>query len=218
MVGANLLARLFGETPQHDGQASVLEAHAAEAQDALQPGDSLTDTPLSRRQRPLALPGEILTESLAEKVLNAWLQNRHQTLYPLTVNLRALDVGRRALLARMMAFTLHAGVRAPDGRRIATSLAWLEQAGGGEDVAQALRAARDAPDPLRVLLREIGDAGLTAYAYVVSLAATDQRDEAGQLFLDYLAVRLALPANVVRSADRRYRHHAAASVRAVSAP
>ncbi len=219
MAGVGLLARLFGEPPQRDGQATALEAHVTgvasglvEADGAGRPGAGG-----SRRQRPLALPRESLTESLAQKVLNAWLQNRHQTLYPLTVNLRTLDAGRAALLARMMAISLVAGARAP-GERIEAALAWLGQAGGNEEVQRALRAALDAPEPLSAVLREVQDAGLTAYAYVVSLVATDPRDDAGQLFLDYLAARLALPANVVRSADRRYRRQSSASVRAFRAP
>ena len=205
----------------------MLEAHASEL-------PAVDDLPVSRRQRQLPFPREVVAETLAGKVLHAWLQNRHQTLYPLTVNLRTLDAGRGALLARMMAFAMLAGTAAPSEGRVEESVRWLAQVGGGSEVTEAFRAALGAPDPLRVLLHEMQDAGMVAYAYVVSLVATDPRDEAGQLFLDYLAVRLALPVNVVRSADRRYRGHAyqhdrgrtrehdrdhsSASVRAVSAP
>ena len=219
MAAAGLLARLFGEPAQRDGQAAALEAHATGIGPALVEGDgaSRPGATGSRRQRPLALPRETLTESLAQKVLNAWLQNRHQTLYPLTVNLRTLDAGRKALLARTMAFAMLAGGARASAERIEAALAWLGQAGGGGDVQRAFRAALDAPEPLSTLVREVQDAGLTAYAYVVSLVATDPRDDAGQLFLDYLAARLALPANVVRSADRRYRRQSSASVRAFRA-
>ena len=175
----------------------MLEAHAGDS-------PAVDEPPLSRRQRQLPLPREVVVETLAGKVLHAWLQNRHQTLYPLTVNLRALDAGRAALLARMMAFAMLAGTAAPGEERVEEGVRWLAQVGGGGEVAVAFRAALGAPDPLRVLLHEILSAGIAAYAYVVSRVATDPRDEAGQLFLDYLAVRLALPANVVRSADRRY--------------
>ena len=201
MIRTGLLVRLFGETARRDGQAAVLEAHAGEIPAA-------DDSPISRRQRQLPLPHEVVTETLAGKVLHAWLQNRHQTLYPLTVNLRTLGAGRAALLARVMAFAMLAGTAMPGEERVEGGVRWLAQVGGGDEVAKAFRAALSAPDPLRVLLHEIQDAGMAAYAYVVSLVATDPRDEAGQLFLDYLAIRLALPANVVRSADRRYRGHA----------
>ena len=216
-AGTGLLARWFRNVQEHDGAAAVLEAHATGIGPLLALGETLTAAPISRRQRPVALPGEVLTESLAEKVLNAWLQNRHQTLYPLTVNLRPLDAVQAALLARMMAFAMLAGTDAPNPERVEAALVWLGQVGGGDEVKQAFRAALAVPEPLSGLLREIHGVGLTAYAYVVSLVATDPRDAAGQLFLDYLAARLALPANVARSADRRYRHQASASVRAVSA-
>lgn len=185
-----------------------------------QPAGAPPEAGVGRRQRPLALPREVLLESLAQKVLNGWMQNRLQTLYPLTVNLRTLDAGRAELLARTMAAAMLAGTRAPGEERVAASLAWLGQVGGGEEVQAALRAALDAPEALSLVLREVHGAGLTAYAYVVSIVATDPRDEAGQSFLDYLALRLALPANVVRSASRRYRgrHVSASSVRAASAP
>jgi uncharacterized membrane protein YebE (DUF533 family) len=42
-------------------------------------------------------------EALAVKVLDGWLQNRHQTLFPLTLNLRSLDASGRELLVHMMA-------------------------------------------------------------------------------------------------------------------
>ena len=175
------------------------------------------EAPASRRQRQLALPGEIVADSLAGKVLHAWLQNRHQTLYPLTVNLRALDPGRASLLARMMATSSLAGGRVPGAERLEDCVAWLRRAGAGDAVIDAFRDARDTPVPLRALLQEVQGAGVAAYAYVVSLVAVDGRDEAGQRFLDYLAVRLDLPINVIRSADRRYRSGASASVRVVSA-
>ena len=191
VAGIGLLGRLFGESSQphgqRDGQAAALEAHATGIGPTLAPADEARrpGAVASRRQRPLALPQDSLTESLAQKVLNAWLQNRHQTLYPLTVNLRTLDAAGTALLARMMALAMLASVRAPGAERVEVALAWLDQAGGDAEVARALRAALDAPAPLSTVLREVQDAG--------------------RLFLDYLAARLALPPNIVRSADRRYR-------------
>ncbi len=206
MAGAGLLARLFGEPVQRDGQARVLEAHTTGIGPALVASDGAgrEGAPGSRRQRPLPLPHESVAESLGEKVLNAWLQNRHQTLYPLTVNLRTLNPDRAALLARVTAVALLAGARASP-ERIEAASDWLGQSGGDDAVRCALRAALDAPEPLSMVLRQVQDAGLTAYAYVVALVATDPRDAAGQLFLEYLAARLTLPINVVRSADRRYR-------------
>src|SRR3712207_7968882 len=45
----------------------------------------------------------ILQESLAAKALHGWLQNRHQTLMPMTFTLAAMDERSRALLVHVMA-------------------------------------------------------------------------------------------------------------------
>ncbi len=210
---AGLLSRWFGDSPQRDGENAMLEAHATGVAAAslapeanIQPSDHA-----GRRQRSLALPCEVLQESLAQKVLNAWLENRHQTLYPLTVNLRTLDASRTALLARLISAVMLAGARVPGEGRVEAVMAWLAQVGGGDEVRRALSAALQAPEALSALVHEALNDGMAAYAYVVALVATDPRDHAGQLFLDYLAARLALPPEVVRSADRRYRGQVSAS-------
>lgn len=237
MSGTGLLARLFGSsTPgegaaHRDGEAHALEALATGITtgqldpDTPGPSEPKAVTAGGRRGRPLALPQDVLVEEVAQKVLHGWLQNRHQTLYPLTVNLRTLEPTKAALLTRMMATVMLAGTRAPGEVRVAVGLTWLGQAGGqvegSEGLDRVLRSALETPEPLSSLLRDIQKAGLTAYAYVVSIMAADLNDESERRFLDYLAVRLALPANVVRSADRRYRGAqpvAPASVSPASAP
>lgn len=156
------------------------------------------------RQRPLALPGAVVVaETLGAKVLHGWLQNRHQTLYPLTVNLRTMDASTGALLAQMMAVALLAGA-APEPAQAEAAASWLDAAGAGKPTKAVLHAALEQPPPLSRLLHEIQQAGAAAYAYVAALAA-GSRDPAAQLFLDYLAARLGLPASVVRSANRRHR-------------
>lgn len=157
------------------------------------------------RQRVLASPGAVVVaESLGAKVLHVWLQNRHQTLYPLTVNLRTMEPRDAALLAQMMAVALLAGGPKLETERAEAAAAWLASVGADEAAQATLHAALATPPPLSRLLHEIQQTDIAAYAYVVALAA-GQRDPAGQLFLDYLAVRLGLPASVVRSANRRYR-------------
>lgn len=158
-----------------------------------------------RRQRALALPGAVVVaESLGAKVLHAWLQNRHQTLYPLTVNLRTIESRAAALLAQVMAVALLAGAGKLEPEHADAADAWLVSVGADEAAQAALHTALETPPPLSRLLHEVQLTGTAAYAYVVALA-TGPHDPAGQLFLDYLAARLGLPASVVRSANRRYR-------------
>ncbi len=210
MAATGLLSRLFGAagaSGERDGQAAELESHATGVLPAALDGEVVlgAEAKLGRRQRQLSLPRAIIAEHLGEKVLDGWLQNRHQTLYPLTVNLRALDRCRVVLLAQVMAVALLAGTAPPDAGEFEAALSWLGTVGGDEPARKALRAGVEAPPPLSTLLNQVQQADLAAYAYVVALVAGPSRDPAGQLFLDYLAARLGLPMNVVRSANRRYR-------------
>ena len=147
----------------------------------------------------------IVTESLAEKVLHGWLQNRHQTLYPLTLNLRTLDATGATLLAQVMAVALLSAIAPPDAGDLEAASSWLGGVGGNEQTVAALRTALETPPPLSTLLNQVQRANLSAYAYVVATAAGPSRDPAGGIFLEYLAARLGLPTSVVRSANRRYR-------------
>jgi hypothetical protein len=210
VAATGLLSRLFGAAApggERDGQAAGLETHVTGVSpDVLEGGVAFAaSASQGRRQRRLALPRAIVAESLGEKVLHGWLQNRHQTLYPLTVNLRALDPTRAVLLAQVMAVSLLAGAAPPDAGDVEAASSWLGTVGGEEPAVAALRAAVDAPPALSALLHQIQQANLAAYAYVVAIVAGPSRDPAGQIFLDYLAARLGLPMNVVRSANRRYR-------------
>ena len=210
MASAGLLSRLFGAAEagnERDGEAAKLEAHATGVPPAMLESGTLpaADASLGRRQRRLALPRAIVTESLAEKVLHGWLQNRHQTLYPLTLNLRTLDATGATLLAQVMAVALLSAIAPPDAGDLEAASSWLGAVGGNEQTVAALRTALEAPPPLSTLLNQVQRANLSAYAYVVATAAGPSRDPAGGIFLDYLAARLGLPTSVVRSANRRYR-------------
>ncbi|GGC56618.1 hypothetical protein GCM10011504_38730 [Siccirubricoccus deserti] len=143
-------------------------------------------------------------EALAVKVLHGWLQNRHQTLFPLTLNLRSLDASGRELLVHMMATAAEAdgGVDAKERERIERALA---ATGAGEAERRLLPQAMRQPRPLGQLLREAQEAHLGAHAYAASLLALDQRSRVNQAWLDYLAARLGLPAEVTNSLNRRYR-------------
>ena len=100
-----------------------------------------------------------------------------------------------------------AGLRPPDEER-GESPGWVQRLAllrGDEALPARIEAALHQPPPLSQVLREAQAAGLAAHASVAALVVSDPRDEAGRLFLDYLAARLALPPAMVRGAERRYR-------------
>jgi uncharacterized membrane protein YebE (DUF533 family) len=61
------------------------------------------------------------------------------------------------------------------------------------------------PRALAPLLRDVQAARLGAHAYAASRLALDPRSPVNRAYLDYLAARLRLPAQVVNSLSRRYR-------------
>lgn len=199
----NLLTSFFRqkEVPDApDGQSEALEAHAAEAE--LATAEAEADQ--GRRFRSLPSAETVLTEAIASKILHGWLQNRHQTLYPLTLGLRNLGPEKAATLAQMLAVALLSGPDLSQAQQDA-ALSWFTSV-GADEAAHAVfaEAMRDPPATSRVLAT-VQQQEIAAQAYVAALIAVDQRSPSGRLFLSYLAARLALPYAVVRSAERRYR-------------
>ena len=158
--------------------------------------------PRGRRDRPV-VADDPNTAVLAQKVLHAWLQNRHQTLFPLTVNLRGLVAAQVVALAELMAIAARAA-GAPDPVSIDRSRAWFAQVGADAAGLSAFDAAQEAVPAMHPVIAAMRDGGLAATGYVAALVAIEQRDPAAAPFLEYLATRLGLPATVLRSAHRRY--------------
>lgn len=201
---AGLIRRLFRNPPDRDGQAAVLEATAyasgVEAAEGLTPAMP----PAARRLFRMAEPDTVIREALAQKILQGWLQNRHQTLFPLTVNLRRLEPEQVRLLLQAAAIALAAGGPVAPAR-VEHATAWLASVGASADQVSGFADALKDPPSLDRLMRDVQAADLGAYAYAMALAVVDQREAANQLFVEYLAARLGLPTNVVRSVNRRYR-------------
>jgi len=196
----SLIQRLMGRVPR-DGGAHVLEAHATGLNDAI--GQSVAPGTSASRQRSRlpADPQALILASLGQKILHGWSQNRHQTLFPLTLNLRTLAPEARDLILRATAaaMTAVAPPTSPEPIR-----AWLATVGATEaDVGQLDQALAN-PEPLAPLLDALLTAHLGPYAYAVSLATVDRHTQAGPLYLEYLAARLVVPANIVKSVNRRY--------------
>jgi len=196
----SLLQRLMGR-PHPDGQAPMLEAPAVGLDDGRAQGAAPASSASRQRSRLPADPRVLILASLGQKVLDGWSQNRQQTLFPLTVNLRTLAPDARNLILRAAAAAATATVPPTPREPIR---AWLATVGAAEADLSRLDAALAAPEPLTPLLDALLAANLGPYAYAVSLAATDRHSPAGPLYLEYLAARLAVPANIVKSVNRRY--------------
>ncbi len=154
-----------------------------------------------RRDRHAGRPQAVVLESLGQKVLHAWIQNRHQTLLPLTLNLRSLDAAERLLVVRVVAAAM-----AANGRGCDLDLAYgaLTRIGAGERERRSLADAFGEP-AVPQLFDALLAARLGTVAYGAALLAVDQRDRVTQRYLAYLAGRLALPDDAVASLHRRYR-------------
>ena len=97
--GCRFLSRMLETRADRDGQAPALEPSAIPA--AWAQTESAGEGAV--RHRLPGLPNDILLRSLAQKVLDGWLQNRHQTLVPLAMNLGRLAPDQVDLLVNFAA-------------------------------------------------------------------------------------------------------------------
>lgn len=151
-----------------------------------------------------ATPMTPVRDAVAQKLLLGFLQNRHQTLYPLSINFRTFDDAGSALLMRVVAVSLLAGGTSASAMTERVD-GWLNKTQGGERERATLAAALADPQALSTLLAEAASAKLGAASYAVALAVLDQRQSVNRRFLEYLAVRLAVPSDIARSLAQRYR-------------
>ena len=193
---SRLLGRLFG----NPAASPVIPLEPA-------PPDTQPDptSQPSRRARVLGGGPDILVEVIAEKLLHGWLQNRHQTLFPLTVNLRTLNPSGRQTLVDMLAITLLAYDTDDLQARKTATRNWLASVGADQPTLATFDTTCENPPAFNKVLNDVQNLNSTAYAYVAALIASPARDIASTHFLEYLAARLNLPTTVVRSANRRYR-------------
>jgi hypothetical protein len=202
----SLLARLFAFPPQRDGRSELLERQALGTEEE---PDSSDPAPLPaaapRRHGGAPQPRRILQDVLASKTLGAWLENRHQTLFPLTLNLGVVDPAGRGLLVRIVAASVLAAGAAPSMAERERLWQELVAVGASEAERTAFEAELAVPAPLLPLLRALQEAHLGAHAYAASLLALDRRAGTGRAWLDYLAARFGLPPEVVVGLQRRRR-------------
>jgi hypothetical protein len=157
---------------------------------------------VDRRRRAVAPGRRQIAEAVGQKVLHGFLQNRHQTLMPLSVNLARLAEADRAALARFAAVAARAGraEAAPDPVRT-----WILGAGADPALLAAFDAALRSPPPLDAALAALREPETALIAFILCLIAARGAGPAGWAFADYVALHRALPTAAVRAAERRYR-------------
>lgn len=190
-----------------DGAAPALVDIATEEAPVQLDGGVIGLTSASGRRDRIADAGsDFVAEALGAKLLHSWLQNRHQTLMPLSLNMAVMAPRQREGLAQILASMLLAGRPAAEAGEAAPKLReWL--AGLGADAA-ALRSfdqALQSPLPLNVVFETAQADELTIYTYVATLMASDARFPVSVMLCDMVQARFDLPTAMVRSAIRRYR-------------
>ena len=195
----SLLGRLFAFPSGRDGQAQLMQQQAIGTT-----GDQAPPDP-PRRHGSAPDPHRVLQEVLAAKVLNAWLANRHQTLFPLTLNLASLDPPARLLLMRMVALSVLAGGVQPSPAERDRLWAELGSIGAGQAERAAFETELAAPTPLPPLLTALQEAHLGPHAYAASLLVLNRQAGTSRSWLDFLAARFGLPPEVVLGLQRRRR-------------
>jgi uncharacterized membrane protein YebE (DUF533 family) len=180
---------------QRDGEAPALQRQALDE-------GAAAAGPERPAHRPIQRPESIIQLSLAQKVLHGWMQNRHQTLYPLALTLRNMNEAEKRLIIGAMAFALQAGEA--DERSGQRAEAWLRSVGGGGEDVAALAEARLVPYLIDRFVAGVRSAGQGPQAYAAAVGALGRRGIANRRFHDYLAARLGVADEVARSMNRRY--------------
>jgi len=141
---------------------------------------------------------------LGEKVLLAWLRNRHQLLFPFAFDLHRLDRETAQLVVHAMIAAAQADgtFDVKERERIEGALALVNP---DEAERGFLVAALDHPRPLHEVLREVREVQTGALVYAASLIAVDQRKPVNRHYLRYLATRLQLSEELVGSLEQRFR-------------
>ena len=169
--------------------------------------DVTVDPPaLGRRERITDAGSDFVIEALGGKLLHSWLQNRHQTLMPLSLNMALMSPRQRQGLARILASMLLAGRPAADASEAAPGLrAWLAGLGADDAVLIDFDQALETPLPLNVMFETALADELMIYAYVATMMASDTRFPVSVMLCDMVQARFNLPPALVRSAIRRFR-------------
>ncbi|MEE7449794.1 hypothetical protein MRF4_19340 [Methylobacterium radiotolerans] len=166
-----------------------------------QPSDAGREA-VSRRNREIAPGRRQISEAIGQKVLHGFLQNRHQTLMPLSISLGRIADAERAAIARFAAVAVRAG--SADAALEPVRACLIGFAADAEMLA-AFEAALQSPPPLDAALGGLTDPEVALIAFILCLVAARRAGPAAGAFADYVALHRGLPTAAVRAAERRYR-------------
>jgi hypothetical protein len=156
----------------------------------------------ARRHRDIAPAQRQIAEVVSQKVLHGWLQNRHQTVIPLNINIGRLPASEAEAVVRFAAVAALAGGAPGAPERVGD---WLAAAGAAPDLLAAYTAALGVPPALNASLSDVTRSDLALIVFVLALVAARDAGPAARAFADYIALHCALPTSTVRAAVRRYR-------------
>ena len=145
---------------------------------------------------------EVIHKILASKVLLGHLQNRHQLLDRPPSDLQDLSAEDAALLIRAMIAAAHASGELDEGER-GRIIRVMNTTVLGEEDRRRLENIMEDPQCLSTLLRQVVSPKMAARFYAVSLAAVDKDSMVNRAYLQYLALRLGLPADLVVRLNRQ---------------
>lgn len=148
--------------------------------------------------------GAEMLELLAAKVLQAHIQNRHQLMDAPPADLGDLGPEDAAMMVRAMLAAAHAD-GGLDPREMGRIRGALRTSKLGEADKAALEAEAAEPPCLEPLLCAAAGTKLASRFYAVSLVALGEADKVSLAYLNYLAARLDLPADLVVRYKRRFR-------------
>lgn len=151
--------------------------------------------------QPAATPAgwldEDATSILRQKILMAWLRNRHQLLFPHILHRVDQQTARLACEAAVVAAMA-------DGASHQIVLERLQRLDHQLGARSELDAAADRMRPLGDVLAEVHNAETASVIYAACLLASDRRVHTSRLWLRYLAARLSLSDRLVESLEQRY--------------
>ena len=137
-------------------------------------------------------------------MLAGHLSNRKQLMAVRPTDLSDLSAERAQLLIRAMAAAAHADGKLDSVEHGRVRVALATATAIGEAERAELEAALTEPQCLESLAREVADEDTATRFYAVSVAAIQRGANTNRAYLDYIASRLRVPADVVIRLNRRY--------------